>query len=592
MPSKIPRSNILLVATFGAFLLIIIKLIDIQVAQHDKYLASANALQVSSRTLKAERGEIFARDADGSIAPLVLNKPVYTVAADPHLYHDGDTLNQEKFNTLKASIEKLLGDQLADGAFDGFKPGLRYKILAKQITRDQAEQVQQLAQDKDLPGISLQAGTKRVYIENNLAAQALGFVNYDGEGQYGVEQYLDKKLRGTDGLLQTVRDVRNTPLAIGINDVSIPAKNGDNIVLTIDRNIQSQVELSLKEGLAKVGADSGSAVVLNPENGEIMAMANYPTYDPADYSKVTDSEVFQNKTVSYAYEPGSILKSLAMGAALDLSVVTPDSQYHNTGCTQVDDAEICNAMRHVDGRTLDMTGVLAWSLNTGMVWLLNQMGGGSITLEARQKLYDYYTSHFQLGKLTGIEQVGETAGFINQPDTIHGARVVYSNMMFGQGINVTNLQVAAAFAAAVNGGKYHQPHLVAGTYNNDTFAANKVADPIDNVLKPETSQNLKEMLHEARKIYTVNPRNDQGFYVGGKTGTAEIYDEATGLYSETQTVGTYIGYGADGTKTPKYVIMVRVDPTKNKHFNGSDDAMPIFNEISNYMLRYMGVSKP
>jgi cell division protein FtsI (penicillin-binding protein 3)/stage V sporulation protein D (sporulation-specific penicillin-binding protein) len=389
-----------------------------------------------------------------------------------------------------------------------------------------------------------------------------------------------------------VRDVRNTPLAIGINDISIPAKNGDNVVLTIDRNVQSQVELSLKEGLERMGAESGSVVVLNPQNGEVMAMANYPTYDPAEYGKVENAEVFQNKTVSYAYEPGSIMKSMAMGAALDLGAVRPGSQYHNTGCTQIDDAEICNLSRQVDGQTLDMTGVLAWSLNTGMVWVLNQMGGGDITMAARQSLYDYYTARYQFGRLTGIEQIGETAGFISQPDTVHGARVVYSNMMFGQGINVTNLQVAAAFSAAINGGKYYRPHIIAGTYNNDSFVPQKTESPMEGTLKPETSTELKEMLHEARKIYGVNPRNDQGFYVGGKTGTAQIYDEATGGYSETQTVGTYIGYGADGTKTPKYVIMVRVDPTKNKHFNGSDDAMPIFNEISNYMLRYMGVSKP
>jgi cell division protein FtsI/penicillin-binding protein 2 len=592
MQSKISRSNILLVVVFGAFLLIVAKLVDIQVTHHDEYLAKANALQVSSRTLRAERGEIFARDADGSIVPLVLNKPVYTVALDPHLYYSGEVLQQAKVDELKTALTKITNGQLAEGAFDDFKESLRYRVLAKQVSREQAEQIRQLAQDKDLPGISLQPGTKRVYIEGDLAAQALGFVNYDGEGQYGIEQYLDSNLRGEDGLLQTVRDVRDTPLAIGINDISIPAKNGDNIVLTIDRNIQSQVELSLKNGLARVGAESGSAVVLDPQNGEVMAMANYPTYNPAEYSKVENAEVFQNKTVSYAYEPGSVMKSMSMGAALDLGAVQPASQYHNTGCTQIDDAEICNASRGVDGRTLDMTGVLAWSLNTGMIWVLEQMGGGDITLTARQNLYDYYTTHYQFGKLTGIEQVGETAGFINQPDTVHGARVVYSNMMFGQGINVTNLQVATAFAAAVNGGIYYKPHLVAGTYNDDTFVAKGVAASTKGVLKPEISTELKEMLHEARKIYGVNPINDQGFYVGGKTGTAQIYDETTGGYSETETVGTYIGYGADSTKTPKYVIMIRVDPTKNKHFNGNEDAMPIFNEISNYMLRYMGVSKP
>jgi cell division protein FtsI/penicillin-binding protein 2 len=591
---KITRSDLILGGVFLVFLIFAAQLVKLQIVQHEDYLAKAKAMQKSSRVLKAMRGEIYARDADGSVAPLVLNETVYEVAADPHILYDGDELDMTKFNDLKNILQTVAADNVRAGAFDdGFSESSRYVLLAKQVTRTQALQIKAAVTEKDIPGVTLSPGSRRVYVEDTMAAQTLGFVNVDGDGQYGVEQYLDKELRGEDGLLESVRDARNTPLPIGIDEIDVPAQDGDNVVLTIDRNVQNQVEESLKNGLASIGATKGSVVVLNPENGEVMAMANYPTYNPAKYYEVQDAEVFQNKIVSYAYEPGSVIKSLAMGAALDTGAVKPEDTYYNTGCVDVDDAHICNASRQVDERTMDMTQVLGWSLNTGMVWVLQQMGGGDITLAARQTLYNYYTDHFLLGKTTGIEQVGEAAGSIILPDTIDGARVVYSNMVFGQGMNVTNLQVAASFAAAINGGDYYKPHLLAGTYNDKNFVPYQKSEPsLRNVLQPETSQTLKEMLHEARKTYTINLGNDQGFYVGGKTGTAQIYDENTHTYSETMTVGTYVGYGADANKTPKYVIMVRVDPEGGKQLGGQYDAMPIFNEISNYMLRYLGVSKP
>jgi cell division protein FtsI/penicillin-binding protein 2 len=594
--SKISRANGLLLAVFAVFLIFAWRLGTIQIEQHDAYTALATAQQTSSQTLKASRGEIFAKDEDGEIAPLVMNETVYDVVVSPSLYFsdDGSSRKNDDYNSLKSTLTDIIGaDNVTDGAFDSkFIGTSQYDVVAKQVSRDTAQKIKDAVTKKDLPGVTLSPESKRVYIEGTMAAQTLGFVNADGVGQYGVEQALNTELTGTNGLLESVRDARNNPLTIGVNDVDIPAKNGDNVVLTLDRNVQSEVEDDLQSGLESVGASEGSAVVMDPQSGAILAMANYPTYDPANYGKVTDAEVFQNRVVSYAYEPGSVLKSLAMAAALDTGAVTPDTTYTDEGCTQVEDAKICNASRQVDGETFNMANVLGWSLNTGLVWVLrDKMGGGDITLQARQTIYNYYTDHFQLGKKTGIAQTGEAAGTIQKPDTPNGAKVVYSNMVFGQGLNVTNLQVAAAFSAAINGGTYYHPYLLAGTYNDDKFVAEKAKDPIKNVLNHDKSEELKEMLYEARKVYAVNTPNDQGFYVGGKTGTAQIYNPNGGGYEENTTVGTYVGYGADKTKTPKYVIMVRIDPKPGQNFGGTD-AQAIFNKISNYMISYMGLSKP
>ncbi|MDR1300099.1 MAG: penicillin-binding protein 2 [Candidatus Nomurabacteria bacterium] len=587
---KIARSDLLIGVVFLVFAGFVWRLADLQIAHHDEYMSKANAMQVRSRILPAARGEIYALDADGSPAPLVLNEPVYEIAADPHLFYDGEKLDIDKHDALAEILRAALGDRVRAEGLENFDEESRYTLLAKQVSRTEAQSIQAAIKDRNIPAVSFTPSNRRVYIEGPLAAQTLGFVNMDGEGQYGIEQYLDDDLKGRDGLLQSVRDARDTPLPIGIHEIDIPAKDGDNIVLTIDRNIQSQVEDALKRGLDNVGATTGSIIVMNPQSGEVMAMANYPSYDPANFGKVENAEVFQNKIVSYAYEPGSVTKALTMGAGLDSGAITPSSTYLNSDCIDVDDAKICNVEKGLN-RTLNMTDVLTYSLNTGVNYVLNQMGGGENNLQGRQVLYNYFTDHYRFGQPTGIEQMGESAGFLNPPDTPHGARVVYANMAFGQGLNITMLQFASAFCAAVNGGNYWKPALVAGTYDGGEFSRKNPYLAAEGVLKPESSQDLRNMLIDARLSFSRGVY-DGGFRVGGKSGTAQIYDANTMTYSESDYVGTYVGFGVDKDNSPKYVIMVRVDDSHAGGFAGSVAAMPIFNEISTYMLSYLGVSKP
>ncbi|MCL2451442.1 penicillin-binding protein 2 [Candidatus Saccharibacteria bacterium] len=579
---KISRAQWLV---FGLFLVLVVflgRLFYIQVIEHDKYIAQADQMQISKRTINPTRGEFFVRDADGTLAPLVLNQTVYTVFADSTQVKD--------VREVRDLVQKVAGGQAINDNFDKLdNSSAQYIVLARQVSHTQAQQIH----EADLAGVGLQATSRRVYPEGNLAAQALGFVNIDGQGQYGLEQYLNRELAGQPGLLQSVTDVRHIPLTIGVHDVSIPAKNGTDYVLSIDRGVQMSAERALREGLKRVSATKGSVVVMEVNTGRVMAMANLPSYEPANYNKVTDVSVFQNTITMQPYEPGSVIKPFTIGAAMDVGSISRSSTFHNTGCVMIADAKICNLDRTTDGRTLDVNEILRYSLNTGAIWSLEQMGGGDINLTARQRLYDYFTDNYRFTKKTNVEISGEATGTIMKPDSPNGAKVTYSNMTFGQGLNVTMIQVIAAFSAAINGGTYYQPTLIVGTINqNGELVEHKPKAIATEVLKPDISKNLKEMLRAIRAESTYTSGVDRGYYVGGKTGTAETVNPLTGKYGG-QTIGSYLGFIGDETGEPKYAIMVRVDDghVAAGSTTGSAAAQPIFNEISRFVIEYKGVAK-
>ena len=580
------RYQVLTWCFFVALAVIFVQLFRIQIIDHDKYAKQADAMQTDKQTINAARGEIYVRDTDGNIAPLVMNKTVYTLFADPSSIDDVDK--------AKELVTRVVGDSLIDGSLDKLSDDeLQYVVLAKQLSWEQASEIK----DADLYGLGLQADTQRVYPEGTLAAQVLGFVNYDGEGQYGVEQYYNDELSGTPGVLQTITDVSKIPLTIGAKDISIPAEDGTDLVLSIDRNIQAQAEQVLADGLKNAQATSGSMVVMDPQTGRVLAMANLPSYDPANYGDVESASVYQNNVISNAYEPGSVMKLFTVGTGLDTGAITPESTFYNNSCIQVDDAKICNVEKAVSGQYMTPMQLLEYSLNTGAVWVLEQLGGGEINLAGRQKLYNYLVNHYRMNAPTGIDLANEVDSVIYKPDMNQGPRVLYANMTFGQGEQLTMIQVISAFCAVINGGKYYQPTVVLGMLEGDSADKNvtvKEKEPdlvAENVLKPDVSETLKDMLYQARYLGASGRTKDNGYYVGGKSGTAQKVDPATGAYSDTLTTGTYIGFGADKTKTPKYAIMVRVDDAHNGGYSGSAAAQPIFDSMSNFMIQYEGISK-
>ena len=581
---KLTRYQGLTFTFFAVLIVIVAQLFHIQIIDHDSYMAQADAMQTTKQTINPARGQIYVRDTDGNIAPLVMNKTVYTLFADPSAIED--------VGAVKSLISKVVGDNnlIQDSVAKLDDKDMQYVVLAKQIPQEQASQIK----DANLYGLGLQATTQRVYPEGALAAQVLGFVNNDGEGQYGVEQYFNDELTGKPGVLQTVTDVSQIPLTIGAKDISIPAEDGTDLVLSIDRNVQSQAEQILSDGLKNAKATSGSIVVMDPQTGRVLAMANQPSYDPANYGDVESASVYQNNVISNAYEPGSVMKLFTVGTGLDTGAITADSTFYNNSCIQVDDAKICNVERAVSGQYMTPMQLLEYSLNTGAVWVLEQLGGGEINLAGRRKLYDYLVNNYRLNAPTGIQLANEVDSVIYPPDTANGARVLYANMTFGQGEQLTMMQVISAFCAAINGGAYYQPTILLGTLDDDDSSKVNEQDPkvvAENVLKPEVSETLKEMLYQARYLGASGRTKDNGYYVGGKSGTAQKVDPVTGAYSDTLTTGTYIGFGADKTKTPKYAIMVRVDDAHNGGYSGSAAAQPIFDSMSNFMIQYEGVSK-
>jgi len=548
----------------------VIRLFYLQVIQHDYYVSKARQEQEKRLVIPAQRGEIYLLD-DGKPVKVVMNQTVYTMFVDPSIV--------DKPNDVLKAIREVVGGNTVKGYADRIKhTDTRYQVVARQVTHTQAE----LIRKRSLKGVGFQAESARIYPEKSLAAQTLGFVNFDGVGQYGVEGKFDKELQGTDGLLQSVTDVANVPLTIGNKNIDIAPKNGRNIVLTIDRSVQSYVEQALADGMKQKGADGASAIVMDPNNGHIIAMANLPTYDPSEISKIQNFAQVNNGVVASPYEPGSVMKTFTLATGIDMGVVKPDSTYVNTDYIKVDDRVISNASKGQTG-TITLQHALNWSLNTGMVTVAQRLGANNnIDYKARSTMYSYLYDRFRLGQLTGVEVNGESAGRIISPKESEGNAVRYSNMSFGQGMDLTMVQVAAGFSAMINGGTYYAPTVLAGTIGADGELKPQNDRPAyPGVIKSSTSEQMRGMITTARKAFYAT-KDRKGYEVGGKTGTSQTL--VNGSYENGQTVATYLGYGGD-TK-PKYVIMVQVSG-KNKNFAGNKDANPIFTDISNWMIDYL-----
>ena len=571
------RTGCLAIVLLVAMAAFVLRLFQLQILQYSKYTEMARASQQRQFIIPAERGKIYMMDGK-TPAPVVLNQAVYTVIADPH------AVNDKEREQIITSLREVAGGEMTDKAAERLSnKNSRYEVLAKNITRTQAEKLK----EKNFAGILYQQGSLRSYPEGALGAHVLGFVNAAGEGQYGIEGALDKRLKGRDGLLQSVTDVRNVPLTVGKNNMRIEAKPGDNLVLTVDRNIQSQAELALKKGIEAANATEGSAIVMNPKNGQILAMANYPTYNPAEFNKQKNPAVFINSAAMVPFEPGSIVKSFSFATAIDKGAITSSSTYNNTDCIKVADRTMCNALKGLGG-TMTIQGAFNNSLNVGTITAIRRLGNGSqINFAARQTLYEYYHDKFGFGNKTGLE-LGEAAGYIYPPDSVEGNEVRYSAMTYGQSMNLTMVQVAAGFSSLVNGGQYYKPTILGGTIDNEGRFQTTENKTLRQTVSGNTSSQMRTMLSTARHSSFLSKSDKPGYEIGGKTGTSEAV--VNGLYTQKETIATYIGYGG-GKNGAEYVIMVRVAaPGRGINLQGNIHAGPIFTDISNWMIDYMKIA--
>lgn len=551
------------------FALVLGRLVDLQLINHSKYVKLARQEQVKRLIIPAKRGRIYAMSGTEP-SLLVLNETVYNVFADPEIVKSKDKVIASLKDIAPKNMLRDVDDKLSI-------KGSRYQIIALGLSREQAEKLKA----KKLAGVGFHAISQRVYPEGKLAAQVLGFVNSEG-GQYGLEGSMNNQLAGKDGVLEAVTDIAEVPLTIGEQYVNQPAEDGKNIVLSIDKNIQAQAEKILSERLNEAGADKGSLIVIDPQTGKVLAMANNPTYNPTEFSKVQKAELFNNDIVTSPYEPGSVMKVFTLATGIDMGLVSPSTTYNNLDYVIVGDRTIRNAYRGFTG-SITMQTALNYSLNTGMVNILSRLGGGSINTQAKNYLYDYFYNRFNFGKLTDIELI-ESPGTVVSPKEAEGNAVRYANMTFGQGLDLTMIQVASAMCAVANGGYYYQPSIVAGYMDGEgDFIKEQPKLVRQNVVSNQTSATIRKMLIEGRNTLANQTKRD-GFEVGGKTGTTETLRD--GKYVMNETIASYLGFG--GGNRPEYVIMVRVSGS-GKQLEGAIHAAPIFNDMSNWLIDYLKI---
>lgn len=566
---------VLFMLLFGVF---IIRLFHLQIIRYDYYSTRADKGHIKQRTIAANRGIIRAHNGDTTV-PLVLNELLYTIYADPSLVKEPDQVAQY-FNQLFGGDTQSYKDKIT-------RKDTRYAVIERRVDKAKKEELL----SKKFKGVGAQAQEYRTYPNGTLAAQLLGFVNNEGKGVYGIEQALNDVLSGKDGELKAVTDVNGVPLAANKDNVLIQPESGKDVVLTVNMGMQKQLEDIIKNGAQRTRSASVSAVIIEANTGAIKAMANYPTYNPADYSNVNDPSLFTNPAVSQPIEIGSIMKPLTMAAALDTGAVTANTSYYDPAKYKVDNYTITNIEEDGGPGTKNMNDLLNLSLNTGATWLLMRMSNQNdqITEEGRKTWYSYMVDKYRFGKNTGVEQGYEAEGSVPDPVKGYARNLTYANTAFGQAMTATPLQTAAAYSAALNGGTYYKPTLVDAYIEADgKISQNQPEVLVANVVSPQVSKDLIPMMEYTIKHHYFANRFDQDNYaVGGKTGTAQIANPAGGYY-EDQFNGTYVGFvGGDQVQ---YVISVMAIKPQIAGYAGSQAAQPIFADLAHMLIDKFNVT--
>ena len=559
---------ILVIVVFG------VRLFYVQIIRYDHYKLAALSDQLKQYQIPASRGIIEAQDGKSSV-PIVLNQQLYTLFADPTYIKNADQ--------VATKIVKVIGGDAATYANLMRTSNTRYAILAKKLTPDQQAKIVAL----QYPGLGTTEQDYRTYPQGTLAAQLLGYVDNDEQGQYGVEQALNKQLTGTPGELKAITDVNGVPLAASKDNTLVAPKNGSNVVLSVDLGMQTRMEAILQQEYQKTKSQGLSAIIMDPNTGQIKAMANYPTYDPSNYQNVTNPAIYQNAAVTNAIEPGSIMKTLTTSAALDQGVIQPDTSFYDPAHWVVDGFNITDIEQDGGARQQNISSILSLSLNTGATWMLMQMGGGKIDAQGIKAWNNYMTNRFRLGEPTSIEQGYESPGIVppaNENDP--AIDLTYANTAFGQGVQVTALQMAAALSSVLNGGTYYQPTLVAQTIAPDgTVTVNKPKVIETHTVNAKTGSEMIPLLENVVTTYLHEGFNYMSFspdyMVGGKTGTAQIAQPTGGYYAD-KFNGTYIGF-VGGDKVQYVIDVFNIDPTVNG-YAGANAGQPVFADLAHMLI--------
>jgi cell division protein FtsI/penicillin-binding protein 2 len=560
------RTAVLTVFLLVLLTMILFRLVELQIVNGAQARKQAEQQHSVYQKLFASRGEIELVDKlNQETVPVATNIKQYLAYVVP-----ADVENPKVTAKALAGVLNLPEADILAKVTDLSR---KYTPLKKQLT----DLEQQKIKDLGLPGIYLDSEDQRFYPQNDFLSQTLGFVGYNKDSQkaglYGLEKYFDKDLSGMNGELFEEKDTSGAWI-FGSKRQETAAVDGVNLVLTVDKTIQYQAESILKDTVSKHGADRGSVIVINPQTGAILAMAGYPDFDPNNYGKVTDPELFNNKSVMGNYEPGSTFKAITMAAAMDEGKITPDTTYTDTGQVKVDNYTIKNAEPGAKG-VQTMTQALDFSLNTGAIFAKEQLGNADFLK---------YVNAFGFGKKTGIE-LSETAGNL---DGLKGNIAVnYDTASFGQGISATPLQMLVAYAALANQGKMMKPYIVQSKIYSDGTTVNTQPVALGQPVSAKTANVISAMLVDVVEKGFGKRAAVPGYYIAGKTGTAQVAKSDGRGYIANYNIGSFIGYGP--VEDPQFAILVRIDNPKDVQFAEST-AGPAWGQLAQFILNYMHIA--
>lgn len=563
------RIKTVLAFIFFFCFVVVCRLFYLQVLRHDYYLKVASTQHWAQDVIQAERGKIYVKDetSPNGLYPLATNQKLNLVFASPQEMISEKKKTDKRDETAE-KISPILGED-AGKIKKLFKDNHTYVPLKHGVKYEDVQRIKEL----NLDGIYFRDEDSRFYPESTLASQLLGFVNDEGVGNYGIEQYFDDELAGTPGLYKAEIDPSGKRIAFGSN-VSVKPKDGTDFVLTINRDVQAKAEEVIKESVEKFSAKSGSVIVMDPNTGEVIAMANYPTYDPNKYKEVREYKLFKNLSVTDEYEPGSIFKAITAAAGLDTGKIEPDTKYDDTGVVTVDGHKIMNSDKKANG-IQTMTNVLEKSLNTGVIYIMDQIG---------KNVFYEYIKKLGFGFSTGIEQPTEGTGRVYAPNEVNNH--TYDTITFGQSISTTPIQMITSFAAIANGGKLVRPHLIAEKIVDGGKKVVSDNRPIKDVFSGETSAKAREMLVSVVENGHGQQAKVAGYKVGGKTGTAQV-PLANGLgYDPKSNIGSFVGFGP--AESPRFVVLSKVDSPKGVPWAESS-AAPVVGKMLDFLFKYYQV---
>jgi stage V sporulation protein D (sporulation-specific penicillin-binding protein) len=531
-----------------------------QVVQHTMLAAAAQAQYHELVELPATRGAIF----DRNLKQLVVNTTVYSAFVSP------DQIPDDQRARVALGLGQVLGAD-ANKINQTLASGAKFAYIARRFSKDKADQLKALL----LPGVGLEEEQQRAYLpgiaNSSLAANLLGFVNYDGKGQYGLEGYYQKQLAGTPGYISSYRDLANREIVLGTHTHQDPV-NGSDMVLSLDANIQFAAEQALADGIKRDRAESGSVLVMDPNTGGIIAWADYPTYNANNFAH-TDPAAFLDNISSSIYEPGSVMKVVTLSGAINSGSITPDMVINDPGYLNIGGYRISD-WDHRNHGSITYTYVLEHSLNVGAM--------KAMLAEGHTNFYNYLQA-FGLTKPSGIDVAGEDT--VPLPPAAQMGDSQFATISFGQGVDVNMVQMLAAVNVIANGGRYAPPHVVEriGNTLNPLLIA-----PQRQVISPAAAAQMTAMMEQVVQNGSGFSSRVRGFEKdqAGKTGTSQI--PVNGKYTQDEWT-SFVGFLP--AQHPKFTMLIVI---RKPHYPGSEKdwtlndgyltAEPIWQQIAQTMV--------